>query len=1550
MEAGNREEEDRLGLGLGTAPVIMSDYSHLPPLHHHGQHHIHAQDFASLHHQHADFEHRHPVSFLDSSSPPTVATNDPRSQLGPTQISPSRLPHTNPHAATADAFAANDLVFDALNADDFYRSYRGVEHNSIASPNPEDDEFMAASTSRLRDNSSLRPNANGTIPKHPVVPASARNGIRTNLRSVSAPMNNDKPAFPRPGATSVKDLKKKFDQTVAASPTAKAPIRSGLSQRSTPSASPVSKLVSATAATAVGGAQPSYSSLRTSTDRDLGLQERGSQRSKFVPEDQTSSNTQSFASRVSRPRHVGGGNPLASKSMTHLPHKSAAQQSPAQPASGHSAQPLLFGEILPEQRDTLTVGYGIEGARPRRTSDSSLLTPSPRQQTFGDDARLDVRPDWHQANGDETKTPSTPRTHYRTNSDHSGTPRGNQAQVARPPNTPSSASRLPVSARKVNSPPGLQSPPGSRAASRTASRAASPNLKRTQVNGKLSRSTTPTEGRAKTPTQNSRRAVPQAISTSTSGNGTRLNAIISPPPPKLSPPLRSSRPRQPVSLASTTSSRLKQADRPKSPSKSSRNGTKAEELPRRRKLSVGPIDFEKRRETIKLAYTKSIRNSQVSQAKRQQAAIRKRTRELEVIAGAGAAAISGRATGSGEQPQITLDRPTPEHDDGPLETAKVLPQPISALTESRNHAPAVGEDADSPTLGIPGSFPAMSPPMESGEIPVPQSAVSTTSVNTEFDNEPQSTFEPHPPAEDILVHEASGALNDGSGKRQAERPKTEYQYPFDDDAEEQGGDDRVTMTIALDTTEARKLQQAQPEPAEPAEPPAPGGGYDEPSVPGAFKDEYDIGLRKYDTSQFETTVRMLRRESGISESQQSSAPFPDYEFEDPEYRLKLDNHAIRHIHRDEDANTDICTDIDENDNENERTAEYYMRMYGGGDSSNRESSCISSDADLAMDQNEPTIGLRRSPGTSHGLAVPSMLLQGNRSSQLSSYTDFSVESSEHSERPRSYKAHTSPLTHHAAMFGDASGTTQLPGLDGPHSRVHSFASDHQLPELDTGGGFSIPYLGKKPLTESPEDVEQPTHSPPPVPHERRESTMEARITPPGSFYEHPGQSSTLASRRASEVHTVSTDNTSLGGADAGFSDKIPVEGEPGRPGLSGKERQRLVQRRNVIKELIDTEAVFVRDMSIVEEIYKGTAEACPKLDSKTIKLIFRNTHEIIGFHFAFLTQLKEAVAPVYTMAGRKSPLPKDDSSVSESVAGAANSPSLQEPDDEKDRLTSIGPIFKSNMDKMKSAHEAFLRNSDHAAKRLIQIQQDQTVKVWLNECNEVAKDLTAAWDLDSLLIKPMQRICKYPTLIITLLQHTPQDHPDRAELVLAKDILETAIVEINKTKKNFELVGQIVGRKRKESDVKAGFARAFGKRVDKLQASGNRPPEDEVYARLQEKFGDDYLRLQVVYRDVEFYTRQVAAYVHEFLQYLSSMELVMRLQESPYPELQSKWVQFNVGMRDIEKVALEQHVSSTTLPTPLPFHSSLATIKMANPNTLDSSHKSASMSLSPSSS
>lgn len=889
---------------------------------------------------------------------------------------------------------------------------------------------------------------------------------------------------------------------------------------------------------------------------------------------------------------------------------------------------------------------------------------------------------------------------------------------------------------------------------------------------------------------------------------------------------------------------------------------------------------------------------------------------------------------------------------------------------------------------------------------------------TEFDIEPQEDLDVQPPsapavgsdapqsaiAEDVEEVRATQEQHHSLAELPAEAAP-EHRYPVAERASVTRGQapDQLVVEIGLD------LGAGSPDKVD-----TPRAERDDPSIPDAF--EGDSDTIPYSSDAYETRVRILRRESDAS--QLSHTPFPSYPYGASEYRPEVDNDKTSgSLHRNgDDALTDICVDDASEDHVNVETY-YSPPSFARDDRDHAPSSRVSTCESFDATHPDNGLGVQQSSGPAHMLAVPSMLLPENRSSQHSSWTDFSIDSSEPSDGLKTQSSTSrhepSPLLKQVEMYPDDDlvteddsltaddvqlrGSADLEVVEGIDGRIQPRPEHHRLPEIDTGDGFSVPYLGEQPIEQdvpepavdddfsvtyrsqrpieqgelgagdgfsvahhSQEPIEQgvpepeagdrisvpyrsqqpveqgvsepevgdvplPLHSPPPVPPAVPMGHDERHYTPSSSTYDRPN-STWMDSERPSEDYTLGTSTASsirqgsldvYGGAhDAKYaSDAVEVVPDSAsgimKPEPTGKEKHRLIQRRNVVKELIDTEAVFVRDMNIVEEIYRGTAEACPKLDANTVKLIFRNTDEIISFHATFLAQLKEAVTSVYEIPGRSSTqLVSEDSRTSTvtSESSARNS-DVFEPDDDKDRLTAIGPVFKANMEAMQGVHEGFLRSSDHAAKRLIQIQQDRTVKVWLNECNEVAQDLTAAWDLDSLLIKPMQRITKYPNIIISLLQHTPEDHPDRPSLLAAKESLETAIIEINKTKKNFELVGQIVGRKRKESEVKAGFARAFGKRVDKLQASNSRAPDDTEYGKLRERFNDDYLRLQVVLRDVEFYTRQVTAYVHEFLQYLSSIELVMRLQASPYPEVESKWVQFNVSMRDIQKVALEEHVS-----------------------------------------
>lgn len=969
---------------------------------------------------------------------------------------------------------------------------------------------------------------------------------------------------------------------------------------------------------------------------------------------------------------------------------------------------------------------------------------------------------------------------------------------------------------------------------------------------------------------------------------------------------------------------------------------------------MGPIDFESRREQIKLSYTKSIRETEAKAAAKRLAAIERERERQRKEAEAQAEAVRAELAAAEKAAQAEKQRVQDEESKAPSEDAG-SPTPIDetpkaeqpSLTISTSfqkpHVPEFAVEVankmvDSPTFGIPGSFPNVASPQLSDEAP--PSAVSNT---TEFDAEAQT----EPPQRQETTPVDALHVNVATEQAPEQAPshiRSEYKSPFEDDSQ---NDDSQSVRVALDVSLGANEVQPTPTHSDCSV---------EPDVPGSYRDD-EYEPQPYVAPAYETTtVTIISRDLDFSPTFRSAetpieAPVQSPVARDPEVdenRTRRASTGHRLSCSEETPSSEECSDREgglrnaEESYNGPNVAESVARLRDSTSESETRH-----DRTWSMDQPSEAPRFSAETGmtleTRVSLNVPRTSRTStsiNRTSQNTVWTDYTIDSqgdySDFQTKPRhpdsAYRERDSE-----SQSGQYNGDTKIYTSSAEISPHGSFRSpmltgesNHQLPELDTGGGFVVDYMTRKNSTAFSSVPVLPDHSPPPPPDAATFPDVTSSGTAsdyfpdtrPSSYVRRDDQSSFSMSRPQSENFDQSAstpqslDQRSVelpdgrSRLDSQTTQADSIDQEDGT-GLPPKERKRLFTRLETIKELIDTEAFFIRDMNIVEEIYKGTAEACPQLDDKTIKLIFRNTDQIITFHSAFLSELKEGVSAVYVPKVHRSNPPKEPSAASDGTASIStvSASTANQLNDAKDRETSLGPIFKRNIEQMKVVHETFLKNSDHAAKRLIQIQEDATVKVWLNECNEVARDLTKAWNLDSLLIKPMQRITKYPNLLIQLLHETPQDHPDRPALEAAKAALEDAIEEINKTKKNFELVGQIVGRKRKESDVRAGFARAFGKRVDKLQATNNRPPEDTEYLKLHEKFGDDYLRLQVVLRDVEFYTRQITTYVHEFLQYLSSMELVMRLQPSPHPELESKWVRFNVSMRDIEKVALEQHLS-----------------------------------------
>ncbi|KAI3400441.1 hypothetical protein diail_3062 [Diaporthe ilicicola] len=1588
MDGGNREEEDlghMQGPGLAVASFSQSPYPT----------YSHDNDSLSAHLPPSRQQHAaHP----DDSSNPRADPHHDILHESPTSISVTTYAARNFHAVASNAaFPAQGGAFGS--PDDFYRSYRGVDianDNSLASLTHDP---MASAVPNTRQPPTSRSNSNAASSKPPAGPGT-RVGTRPMFRSASNPVDdrfagsdgtrlrsataigNGLPAST--ARASVKDMKKKFEQKGTQPSAEPRRVVSRTNNNAKDGA------VNGTNGRAAVGSAQSYSSLRTtgaSTARSNSS--RGTQRTKFLAEDQVSTNSQSFASRINRPKGAAASTAHGSRSMTHLSPTTSPIQQPNPIPSGPEG-PLLFGEIRQGDLDAETPGYGI-GILSDSTPDNPMWH---HQRTQSDAVAEPASPtDWYRGAASPQKNglpdlESPGKSHSRSQSDLAGAkpaPINTNASFRRhldqsPSPHASSSSRLPVSVKKLSSTSSPASPASTRSSSPAGSRRVAPSGRTSRQQGTpTSRAKTPVT-RSKTPTAHT----PSARKTATptpSSNSARLAAGLS-TATKNSPPLRSSRPRQPVSEATTAASRLKAIDRSKSPHKNAIRPTarpeSRQETPssRRRKLSLGgPVDFAERRETIKLKYSKSIRETEAKQAR--EAAAERRKKELEAAAKAKArakaraqaqAAAAEAAAASAQAKERSKSSDATQHEEpeaatgavptgeqSPAVDVKAPPSPVRA-----NPPPLV---LDSPTLGLPGTFPSFgSPPLDHDEAP--PSAISETSAITEFDNEAQT----EPPVPEQSVYAAvPQPWSCVSSAEVGEQPppqltpayaRATYRDPFEDIVDSE----TVSIKISLDpSSPGPSTQEASP-----------GEGFTaEPQIPGAFGDdlepESECESAHYLDHKADAEAEPEAASEHLTEThveQRGLGDRQEDEYEPQPYVAKpYQTTTVTIISRDAGFGPltyaeQAARNVPPQEPRMDSLEEFYTGpRLNDNIASLRDSTFTASDAGTS-EERSGSADAHNTPDTSNSLNVPSMTTPANRSSQQSIWTDISYSSRDSMTRRLDYldeHGHSGADESRPQSMRDDESAYQHRYFAGGfgHDRDDDVLSEqnrHQyLPHLDTGSGSSAPYGTEN--EHAPYIPRLPDHSPPPPPEDASRPTSgyydgHSDVHRPDSALTRDDQGSIsfpLSRRDSEEYHNQSSTSQSPDGrsltTDSATPAQTPVDGEgkatanaDDKHESSGKGKNRLHQRSMVIKELVDTEAVFVRDMNVIEEIYKGTAEACPQLDDKTIKLIFRNTDEIINFHTTFLGELKEGVTSVYVPKGRRSPVMKEDTTMSDattirSVASTAPSavPSTAassttavsisgttaingDTEDAKDRQTIIGPAFVRNIEQMKAAHEGFLRTSDVANKRLIDIQQDPTVKVWLNECNEVAKDLTAAWNLDSLLIKPMQRITKYPNLISQLLQYTPEDHPDREGLLAARTTVENAILDINKTKKNFELVGQIVGRKRKESDVKAGFARAFGKRVDKLQTSSNRPPEDPAYLKYNEKFSDDYLRLQVVLRDVEFYTRQVTTYVQAFLDYLSAIELVTRLQPGPYPELESKWVQFNVSMRDIKKVALDQHL------------------------------------------
>ncbi|KAI8358936.1 hypothetical protein B0O80DRAFT_382637 [Mortierella sp. GBAus27b] len=190
------------------------------------------------------------------------------------------------------------------------------------------------------------------------------------------------------------------------------------------------------------------------------------------------------------------------------------------------------------------------------------------------------------------------------------------------------------------------------------------------------------------------------------------------------------------------------------------------------------------------------------------------------------------------------------------------------------------------------------------------------------------------------------------------------------------------------------------------------------------------------------------------------------------------------------------------------------------------------------------------------------------------------------------------------------------------------------------------------------------------------------------------------------------------------------------------------------------------------------------------------------------------------------------------------------------------------MSRIRRVYSEYCKRHEASGQHLQELESRKDLKPFFEACQETCQGRTKTWDLGSFLIKPVQRVLKYPLLINQIHALTPPEHLDsEAIATVQRDMLQVA-EEINEIKRRKDIVEKIVGPKmKKDSD--------FSRTTQQLRQTigGSDVTVDILFEAFLEKFNFQ----QVLARD---FTRYIVSWLVSIKQYFDTQEaLALTLRE-----------------------------------------------------------------------
>eukprot|EP00339_Tiarina_fusa_P014402 CAMPEP_0117009036 /NCGR_PEP_ID=MMETSP0472-20121206/8327_1 /TAXON_ID=693140 ORGANISM="Tiarina fusus, Strain LIS" /NCGR_SAMPLE_ID=MMETSP0472 /ASSEMBLY_ACC=CAM_ASM_000603 /LENGTH=436 /DNA_ID=CAMNT_0004711225 /DNA_START=18 /DNA_END=1329 /DNA_ORIENTATION=+ len=222
------------------------------------------------------------------------------------------------------------------------------------------------------------------------------------------------------------------------------------------------------------------------------------------------------------------------------------------------------------------------------------------------------------------------------------------------------------------------------------------------------------------------------------------------------------------------------------------------------------------------------------------------------------------------------------------------------------------------------------------------------------------------------------------------------------------------------------------------------------------------------------------------------------------------------------------------------------------------------------------------------------------------------------------------------------------------------------------------------------------------------------------------------------------------------SEEKTEEAPPAEAPADGGQRKRTKDelRRECITEIYQTEKDYIDDLETMIDVFIFPLRTMEIASEQVLYSIFSNVEVLIHCNKEMLKALEEVIG------------------------------------DKTGGNVQIGGVFTKLADYFKM-YKVFCANQQQSLAAVdLQCKKNPQFKKNLDVCHSDPR--CRGLFLQSFLIKPIQRVCKYPLFLRELIRYTPEDHPDHTDLQSAFEKINEVVANINEGQRQAEGLQRII--------------------------------------------------------------------------------------------------------------------------------------------------------------